>query len=176
MVLTDLEGVVVALLASLLFRLVFGGEGNLLPVRTPGELQHAARRRSDAAGVASGHGQHAHLGSRGGLRAHLIDEGEPVAGRRPLGRADLGSSIGQDPLGAGGYVDQDQLALEPVFVVIGPRDHHDDGLPVGGESRVAQGDDPTEGLEVEPRTLGQRRTGRGDELHQREEESAESHG
>jgi hypothetical protein len=64
-----------------------------------------------------------------------------IAGGRPLGRAQSFSDVGELPLGAGGDIHEDELAVVTVLVPIHAGHYDGDGLSVRRNRRTGNGDD-----------------------------------
>jgi hypothetical protein len=73
--------------------------------------------------------------------ASFRKECQPIAGRRPLGRAQSFADVGELSLGAGGDIYEDEQAVVTVLVPIHAGHYDGDGLSVRRNRRTGNGDD-----------------------------------
>ena len=75
------------------------------------------------------------------LRGVLGDEGDAVAGRRPVRRRHAQPVAGEDPDLFRGHVDQRELGVVAVFLQVRPGDDDRHACAVGRDLRVVDADD-----------------------------------
>jgi hypothetical protein len=122
-------------------RFVWRGKGEEGVVRTPGKLLDAQGRSGNLLWCATVYRQHKDL-RRGGLFIpSFCKKCQPVAGGRPLRRAQSRKHVSQDALRACSNVHQHKLAVITVLVPIHAGHNDDDGLSIRRNRRTGDPDD-----------------------------------
>ena len=123
MIVLNLEGAVVALLAGDLWRFIGGHIGDFGAAGPPRILLHAGGRFREL----PRHRRQSRHNEDLRLAIDRCQEREPGAVGRPAHLAEAAAAARDHALGAGRDVDQDQFGVVAVLFVIGPRDDDGDG-------------------------------------------------
>jgi hypothetical protein len=159
-IVSNFERVIVLINLFLVGRVVAGDIGDVLSVRPPAKLFDSVGRIRDFLRVATAHWHDENLRAvflfcsvvflvLGVGRAR--QECQPVAARRPAGRAHVLAIEGQHSGGTARHVDYHQFAVSAVFFEIRTRNDTNDGLAVGRNLGIGNGHDIRQVVELDAR-------------------------